>query len=174
VSVLVQDRDIARSLKAQRRASDAGQFDEVWDGVYVKSPSANNLHQWIVVQLILTFQHVLNMDGGDRMYPGLNVSDREEDWTHNYRVPDLAIFLHRNTARDLETHWCGGPDLVVEVVSPDDREREKMPFYAGIGVREVLIIDRAPWAVEVYQLDGTELKVAGKATPDQPESISRV
>ena len=92
-AVLVSDLETATRLRAEREASDAGKYDEVWDGVYVVSPIANTLHQRLVMQLILALQSVLDLDGSDRMYAGINVSDREEGWLQNYRVPDLAVVL---------------------------------------------------------------------------------
>ena len=60
----------------------------------------------------------------------------------------------------------GGPDLLVEIVSPGDRSREKLAFYSQIGVRELLVIDRDPWMLELYRLEDGQLKLAGTSTAD--------
>jgi Uma2 family endonuclease len=81
----------------------------------------------------------------------VNVSDREEDWTYNFRVPDVAVFLAGTAARNCGTHWVGGPDFVVEIASPGDDTRDKLPFYGQVGTRELLLIDRDPWGLELYR-----------------------
>lgn len=72
----------------------------------------------------------------------------------DYRVPDLVFFpVDRPdliTKRGIE-----GPALcVVEIRSPDDETYEKMPFYADLGVRELIVIGQEPRAVELYRLAG--------------------
>lgn len=170
MSLIINEPELAAKIKAERLASDASFRDEVWDGVYVVSPIANNEHQRIIIRLIPALQSVVDLASGDQIYAGVNVSDRD-DWTTNYRVPDLAVVLRGNPLEDRDTHVLGGPDFVIEVLSPNDQAREKRPFYARIGVRELLLIDRAPWALELYRLDQDELKPAGRSTPEQPDLL---
>jgi Uma2 family endonuclease len=54
--------------------------------------------------------------------------------------------------------------LAVEIVSEDDRSRDKIPFYARVGTRELLVIDRDPWSLELFRLSGGELRSIGTAT----------
>jgi hypothetical protein len=61
-----------------------------------------------VSEFAFVFRLVVNRAGGDRVLPGCNVSDRDTDWTHNYREPDAAVYLASNTAKDSGTHWVGG------------------------------------------------------------------
>jgi hypothetical protein len=84
----------------------------------------------------------------------------------NYRCPDVAVFLHGGTAVNRGTHWFGGPDFAVEIVSEDDATHDKLDFDASVGVRELLIIERDPWALEVFRLQDGRLQVAGRATVD--------
>jgi Uma2 family endonuclease len=37
----------------------------------------------------------------------------------------------------------GAPDAVIEIRSPDDETDEKLPFFAALGVAEVIVIDPA-------------------------------
>src|SRR5205807_1914287 len=103
--------------------------DEVWDGVYIVSPLPNVEHQRLAAQLWSVLDAVVEPTGMGIAINGVNVSDREEGWVHNYREPDIAIFLNDNPARDCGTHYVGGPDFVVEILSPHDLAREKRPFY---------------------------------------------
>ncbi len=82
----------------------------------------------------------------------------------NYRVPDVVVRYKDGVSKIHDTHWLGGPDFLIEVVSRGDRSRKKRPFYAKIGVREMMVVDRRPWAIELYRLADGELKLAGKST----------
>ena len=162
-------------LIAQRQAWGADRWDEVWDGAYFMSPLPNIEHQLLATRLAAVFQLALGPGDPGIAIAGVNVSDRDDGWTKNYRCPDVAVILTGCMAKNCDTHWCGGPDFVVEIVSPDDRSRKKFDFYAKIGVRELVIIDRAPWALELYQLEADELQSAGRSTVDSAVQLqSRV
>jgi Uma2 family endonuclease len=103
---------------------------------------------------------------------GTNVSDREQGWQHNYRCPDVVVYYPDNPALDLGTHWCGGPDFAVEIVSEDDRSREKIPFYSKVGTRELLIVDRDPWALELFRRSDGELRSIGISTTENGEELA--
>src|SRR5262249_19157191 len=73
------------------------------------------------------------------------------------------------------THYCGGPDLAIEIVSPEDRSRDKLDFYAEVGTREVLIVDRNPWQLELYRRADDEMKFVGRTKPgDRRKLMSTV
>lgn len=172
--VLVNDSALAAQIRSDRAKSDGAQHDEVWEGVYIMSPLPGNEHQTIASLLWLVFHTLVEESHTGITFNGLNVSDREEVWLQNYREPDVGVFLAGNTAKDCGSHWCGGPDLVVEILSPNDLAREKRPFYAGIGVRELLIVDRDPWALELYRLEEGDLALAGRSTVEEPEPLTSV
>ena len=151
-TMLLPDETYLDWVLEDRRERGIDDHDEVWDGVYVVMPIANNEHQIIGGRLSLAYGFVTDFDHGDRCLPGANVSDREVDWTKNYRAPDFLIYLAGNRAENRSSHWLGGPDLAVEVVSPNDRSRDKLDFYASVGTRELVVLDRDPWRVEVYRL----------------------
>ena len=153
--------DKLKRLIRRRRRSGADRYDEVWDGVYVMSPLANFEHQVIGTRLAAAFIQALPESSNQSISAGANISDRLHGWTKNYRVPDVVVFLPGNPARILETHAVGGPDFAVEVISRGDRSREKFDFYAKVGVRELLLVDRSPWSLELYRHDGTKLVQAG-------------
>jgi Uma2 family endonuclease len=171
MSVLVLDSDVAERIKAARVVSGSDRWDEVWDGVYVMSPLPNNEHQQIVAGLVFVLQTVIGMPGLGSVFPGVNVSDQEDDWTKNYRCPDVAVFLRGGSAINRQMYWYGGPDFAVEIVSPEDRAREKIPFYAKVGVRELLIIDRDPWTLELYRLHEGALNLVGTCTDKEPREL---
>ncbi len=171
MTMIVHEPWTEAQIKAERAATGADRSDEVWDGVYVVSPFPNNEHGEIVSGLIFVFHTIINQPKLGRVYPGVNVSDRDTGWTHNYRGPDVVVFLNDTTAINRNTHWVGGPDFAVEILSEDDPAREKLDFYAKVGVREVLIVDRDPWALELYRLDRGALGMIGKVTLESDEGL---
>ena len=172
MSILVTDTALADELLAGRRASGGDRYDEVWEGVYVMSPLANDDHQRLVTEFAFVLQTIVGIPGLGDVRAGTNVSDREEGWSQNYRCPDVAVRLNGGRARICKTHWVGGPDFAIEIVSRGDQSRDKLAFYAAIGTRELLIVDRDPWALELYGLRGDLLVPIGLSRPDSPGVIA--
>ena len=172
MSTLVTDPEISQRLIEQRRARGIDQHDEVWEGVYVMTPAPNNEHQELVFEIGFVLREVVTTAQLGQVFPGANLTDRRDDWTQNYRCPDLVVFLNDTQAENRDTHWLGGPDLAVEIVSPGDQTREKIPFYAKIGTRELLIIDRDPWQLELYRLGDGQLTLAGKSNLAEPALLA--
>jgi hypothetical protein len=168
----VLDPRIEERIKAEREACGGDRYDEVWDGVYVVPPLPNDEHQQLVMGISYALQAVIGWPGLGEVRPGVNVSDRETGWEHNYRGPDVAVILRGGRARNLGTHWVGGPDFIVEIASPRDETRQKLPFYGQIGVRELLLVDRDPWALELYQLQGDQLIQVSRAALDAPAVLT--
>ena len=136
------------------------------------SPLADNEHQEIATSLSASLiQAVLGWKKA-RVFAGLNISDRVDKWKKNYRCPDVGVFLSGNLAEDKGTYWFGGPDFAVEVMSPGDRSRKKLEFYAKVGVRELLLVDRKPWSLELYRLSNGVLTLAGKIPPDPAQTLT--
>lgn len=171
MTMMVLDTTEERRLKAERARTGADRFDEVWEGVYMMAPLANNEHQSLAFRLAVVIQSVVPFPDASEVYVGVNVSDREKDWKKNYRCPDVGVFLKGTQAVNCGTHWWGGPDFAAEVVSPKDRSRDKLRFYAKVGVRELLVIDRQPWRLELYRLDKAVLKLAGVSNRRRPDSL---
>jgi Uma2 family endonuclease len=169
---VILDPDELKEIIRRRRRLGIDRFDEVWNGVYVMSPIADNEHQKLSYDLARTIDEARLGDDSIRVYPAVNVSDREEKWKKNFRCPDAAVFLEGNPAQDRRTHWFGGPDFAVEVLSPRDRSRKKFAFYAKVGVRELLLIDRKPWSLELYRSTGKSMELVGKSTPETSEILA--
>jgi Uma2 family endonuclease len=165
MELVVTDPDLRERLIAERRASGGDRFDEVWEGTYVMAPIADNEHQNLAGNLTSIFRLLVGWETQAMVLPGTNVSDREDQWEHNYRCPDVAVFLEGTSARDMGTHWLGGPDFAVEIRSPGDRSLRKLSFYASVGVRELLVIDRKPWSIELYRLVEGQMSLIGRTSP---------
>jgi Uma2 family endonuclease len=172
ITLLIQDPDLVKTTVAARAASGADRYDEVWDGVLVMTPMPNDAHQEIQMDLAAILHQVAGKSIGGRVRAGVNVSDRIDDWRVNFRIPDIAVFLPGTKATNCGTHWCGGPDFAVEITSPGDQTLDKLPFYAAVGVRELLVVDRDPWSLELYRLAAGELRSTGRSTVEQSQALT--
>ncbi len=172
MTALITDPELEESLKAQRHAWGVDRFDEVWEGVYIMSPQPNVEHQELVSDLVGALRDVIHPPQGGKVYPGINLSDRADDWKDNFRCPDVAVFLAGNPAEKFKAHYRGSADFLVEIISPDDNAREKIPFYSLLGVRELLIIDRYPWSLELYRHNGKELALAAQSSLEKSELVA--
>ncbi len=172
MSLMVLDERVAERLLAERRARGGDHHDEVWDGIYMMSPLPNNEHQILVALLTSVLQMTVGWTGLGDVLPGAKITDLEEDWVRNYRCPDVVVFLNEGRAINRETHFFGGPDFAVEIVSEYDRSREKLPFYARVGVRELLLVDRDPWVLELFRLREDRLMPVGRSTLENPDLLA--
>jgi Uma2 family endonuclease len=171
MTTVVEDRDLERQLRRYRKRTGADRYDEVWDGVYVMAAMPNNDHQRLVNKLAFALETVIGQNDRGAVFPGVNISDRPTHWKRNYRCPDVAVFLNGNPAENRGTHWFGGPDLAIEIISPGDRNEAKLPFYAKVGTREVLIVRRDPWQLELFRLSGKALTSVGVSTAESQQQL---
>jgi Uma2 family endonuclease len=73
---------------------------------------------------------------------------------NKYREPDLLVLLDTNDPRNQNAFWLGA-DLVIEIVSPDDPERDtkaKRADYAEIGILEYWIVNPLDETITVLTL----------------------
>ena len=167
MAMLILERGVERSLIRKRRRLGHDLFDEVWNGVYVMAPNADNQHQAVSFDLGMVFGASIDAPGLGRTLPTPNVSDRADDWKRNFRVPDLGVFLVGTAAVEYRAFWHGGPDFVVEVASEYDKTDEKIPFYESVRTRELLIIDRDPWRLRLNRLVDDALQIVASSALDQ-------
>lgn len=76
--------------------------------------------------------------------------------SHSSRAPDVLFVSNANLNRLKENYLDGAADLVVEVISPGSRARdrgEKFYEYESAGVCEYWLVDPERRQVEFYQLD---------------------
>ena len=172
MAILFNDPEFEAEIIAERQARHIDQFDEVWDGLYRIFPPKDNEHQEVRFDLMLSLTSAIPKTTGAQIYPGVNVSDHQHDWEHNFRCPDVVVYLKETSAINCRTHYCGGPDFGVEIVSPHDCTHEKFDFYASVGTRELLIVDRDPWCLELYRLRRKRLVLEGRSTLEQPRLLA--
>ena len=93
MATLITDPELEERVRAQRAEWGGDRYDEVWEGTYMMNPLPNPEHGEIQGNLVAVLRFALGFPGPARVFPGVNVSDRVDDWTKNYRCPDVAIVL---------------------------------------------------------------------------------
>jgi Uma2 family endonuclease len=91
------------------------------------------------------------------------------------RAPDIA-FIRRERLPDPEPAGFPdlAPDLVVEVLSPDDRSGDvlaKVADWLSAGTRLVWVVDPSRRLARVHQSDGTEVLVAADEALDGQDVV---
>jgi Uma2 family endonuclease len=125
---------------------------EFADGSVEVLPMPTRRHQVILALLYELFVGVLRPRGGKVLFAPL----RLQVHPNTYREPDLLLLLDANDPRNQNAFWLGA-DLVIEIVSPDDPERDiriKRGDYAEAGIPEYWIVDPADETILVLKLDG--------------------
>ena len=126
-------------LLEERRRKGLDRWDEVWDGVIHMVPPPSRWHQSLEKAFILVLEPLVRLQNLEFIQEsGLYRSDQ------NYRVPDLMVFRPEHWSdRGVESH----AEVVIELLSPHDESREKLPFYESLGVNEVFLIDPGTRAI---------------------------
>jgi hypothetical protein len=131
------------ALLERRRRAGVDRLDEVWQGVRHMVPGPSLEHARVATQLTLLLDAPARAAGLLLAMHEFNLGDSE----HDFRVPDGG--LHRPGAAGV---WHATAAIVVEILSPDDESRQKLPFYAEHDVDEVLLVDPAERTVTWFAL----------------------
>ena len=122
------------ALIERRRQAGVDRLDEVWQGVRHMVPGPSIEHADISQQLAVLLDGPARAAGLRPTMSEFNLGESE----HDFRVPDGG--LHRPGASGV---WQATAAAVVEILSPGDESRQKLPFYADHDVDEVLLVDPA-------------------------------
>ena len=125
---------------------------EFTDGRIEELPMPTSAHQAVLLFLYRLFHDYLRPRGGVAMVSALRMRIREG----KFREPDVLMLRDRSDPRYQDRYWLGA-DLVVEVVSPDDPDRdlvEKRADYAEAGIPEYWIADPREETITVLVLEG--------------------
>jgi Uma2 family endonuclease len=131
---------------------DDGKRYEILDGDLYVTPSPTARHQRVSRNLFMSLgQHVRDNGLGEVFFAPLDVILAEE----SIAQPDI-LFIS-NERLPIVRDWVhGAPDLVIEILSPGTRERDrtlKRHLYARYGVRELWLVDPEARTVELFHLD---------------------
>jgi Uma2 family endonuclease len=132
---------------------------EFTDGEMEVLPMPTRRHQVILLFLYEVFKAALQSAGGKVLVAPLRMQVRPGI----FREPDILMLRDVNDPRNQEAFWFGA-DLVVEIVSPDDPERDtkvKRVDYAEAGIPEYWIVNPLDETVTVLTLAGEAYVDAG-------------
>jgi Uma2 family endonuclease len=124
---------------------------EYRDGYIEALPMPTEEHQDISQFLFLALLSFLQQIGGKVYYAPLRLRIR----AGKFREPDLLLVRNANDPRRQNRFWLGA-DLVVEVVSADDPERDttvKRGEYAEAGIPEYWIVNPLDATISVLVLN---------------------
>jgi Putative restriction endonuclease len=140
------------ALLERRRRASVDRLDEVWQGVRHVVPGPSLEHALLATQLTLVLDAPARAAGLLLAMHEFNLGESE----HDFRVPDGG--LHRPGAAGV---WHATAAVVVEILSPGDESRQKLPFYAEHNVDEVLLVDPAERTVTWLALHDGDYQTVG-------------
>jgi len=125
---------------------------ELIDGEHFVTPSPNTGHQEISKRLFRALDaHVERHQAGEVLYAPFDVKLS----LSTVLVPDLVYFTTERFARVVnEKHATAAPDLVVEILSPGTRRRDKgrkRAVYDREGVSEYWLVDQEARSITVLR-----------------------
>src|SRR6266542_5911753 len=133
---------------------DDGKRYEIINGVlYMAPPSPSGWHQKSVIRLShYLFDHV-ELNGYGQVF----VAPFDVELTPGTVVqPDVCVLLNESSEKYIISRIIGGPDLVIEVLSPSNAlfdRQEKYQAYAHAYVKEYWIADPISRTIEVFLLE---------------------
>ncbi len=124
---------------------------EFTDGVIEVLPMPTRDHQVILALLYELLLRFLRPQGGKVLFAPLRVQVRPG----KFREPDVLVLRNAQDPRNQNMYWLGA-DLVIEIVSPDDPERdtvEKVADYAEAAIPEYWIVSPLTNTITVLVLE---------------------
>jgi Uma2 family endonuclease len=131
---------------------DDGNRHELIDGEHFVTPSPNQKHQQVVLNICLLIGNWLEQHPIGRLFPApFDVIFSEFDVVE----PDLLYMSNERAANVLtKANVQGAPELVIEIGSPSTRQRDetvKRRLYERAGVSEYWVVDPELDVVRVYR-----------------------
>ena len=165
--------EIARLFPAQGHwceeeylALDTNHLIELSHGQLEVLPMPTQSHQLLVIAL---FELLRNFVRREELGTVLLAPMRVRLWPGKFREPDILFMTTQNDDRRSDRFWEGA-DLVMEVVGPDDPERDKVTKrreYAQAGIPEYWIVDPTDSSITVLTLKGQEYALSGEFGSDE-------
>ena len=153
--------DIAQLFPAQGEwsedeylALEANRLIEYSHGWIEVLPLPSVVHQLLVRKLFRLLERYLEQEAwGDVLFAPVSV----RLWPGKYREPDLVVISSKHPERITPQYLIGG-DLVIEIISPDDRNRDtvrKRHEYAQAAIPEYWLVNPEARTITVLVLDGS-------------------
>jgi len=179
-STLTRDPQIIELLPAQGDWSEDAylwltdytqRLVEYSDGRIEVLPMPTDLHQSVAAVVFVLLAAYFQPRGGKVLFAPLRV----RLLSRRFREPDLVVLAALDDPRRENRFWHGA-DLVVEVVSEDDPDRDwiiKRHEYAEAGIPEYWIVDPRDETVTVLTLDGCAYREHGRFARGQTATSVR-
>ncbi|MDZ4721111.1 MAG: Uma2 family endonuclease [Roseiflexaceae bacterium] len=133
---------------------------EFTDGVVEVLPMPTRYHQAISLLLMLKLLTYIQPRGGVVYYAPLRLQIRPG----KYREPDILLLRDVNDPRNQDAAWLGA-DLVIEIVSPHDPERDtvtKRIDYAEAAIPEYWIVNPIDQTITVLAFENDTYSAHGR------------
>lgn len=132
---------------------------ELIDGVLYDMAAPTAIHQMIVGQVFARISAVLDSVSGecDAFVAPLDVQFSEDNDKDQFE-PDMLIVCDKRKYSNKAEKILGSPDMVMEVVSPSSRGKDrilKLNKYLENGVREYWVVDPEVMEIHVYSSEGS-------------------
>ena len=142
---------------------------ELDDGELIIMPRPRRPHQFVQFRIIHHFESYL--DGFDEppadvWHEGVTILSRE--WGR-VLIPDVVVILRDRSQVIVRGYVEGAPDIVVEIISPNSRNRDlvrKRQLYAEAGVPEYWIFNPPNDSVTLLELGDGEYVERAVLGPD--------
>lgn len=135
-----------------------GERAELIDGRMYMMASPTATHQRMIGFLYLKFGNYINTKKG-KCEVFLSPFAVYLNETDNYVEPDLVVVCDKEKVDEKGCH--GGPDLVIEIVSPSSKRMDyaiKLFKYRTYGVKEYWIVDPGKKRIQVYDLKRSDVE----------------
>ena len=152
-------------------ALDTNHIVELSEGRLEVLPMPTEEHQLIVAFLYEVIKSFVTAGSlGKVLFAPLRI----QLWEGKFREPDVVFLFAKHAARRGDRFWQGA-DLVVEVVSEDDPERDlvvKRSEYAQAGISEYWIVDPRDSVITILALDTDVREYTQEATYRRGDRVS--
>ena len=145
---------------------------ELWDGELVMSPAPSFFHQEIVAR----FYKLLDAWVGQHRLGKTAIAPLDMVLAPRRSVQPDVIFIANQRLGIIGERVEGAADLVVEVLSPGTRRRDridKRDLYEQHGVKEYWLVDPEARTVEVLFLERGTYQLVGRWQPEE-QAASRL
>jgi Uma2 family endonuclease len=149
-----------------------GKRYELIDGHFITHTTPPIRHQSVLRDVLCALYDYCRKTQTARAFPGpLDVRLSDDSVVE----PDILVVSIDRTSWIGNDHITGAPNIIIEVVSEDTRERDehdKRKLYERYGVDEYWIVDPAIDTVKIYRRDGATFTRVAEITAETGGAIT--
>jgi len=148
----IQIESPPRTIMEVYKSLPEGTLAELIDKVIYMSPAPLYKHQDILFEIAQALSIHLKKENTGKLI--ISPFDVYLDNSSNAIQPDITVILNSNPGK-LEGQFFGVPDLVVEILSPGNKDHDlvkKRDLYERFGVKEYWVVDPETRVAQGFQL----------------------